>query len=109
MNDNIRSSSVEFLFRAVLSLESMEECFDFFEDLCTFSELKACSQRYQVAELLDEGRVYNEIVRQTGASTATISRVNRTLNYGNDGYKVVFERLAESGESCNIADGEIAK
>lgn len=100
MNDNIRSSSVEFLFRAVLSLESMEECFDFFEDLCTVQELKAISQRIVVAKMLSEKRVYSDIVKETGASTATISRVNRSLLYGADGYQTVLERLGK--ETANI-------
>ncbi len=73
----------------------MEECYKFFEDLCTVPELKALSQRLQVAKMLDEQYVYSDIVRETGASTATISRVNRSLEYGCDGYRIVFDRLAE--------------
>ena len=93
MNDSIRNSSVDFLFKAILSLESMEECCDFFEDLCTQQELKAISQRIVVAKMLSEKRVYSEIVKDTGASTATISRVNRSLIYGNDSFQLVFSRL----------------
>ena len=87
----------DFLFHAVLSLQSLEECDAFFKDLCTISELKAMSQRLQVAKMLSERVVYSDIVTKTGASTATISRVNRSLNYGYDGYDEVFERLDEKG------------
>lgn len=93
LNESIRSSSVEFLFRAVMSLEDLEECFDFFEDLCTVQELKSISQRIVVAKMLSEKKVYSEIVKETGASTATISRVNRSLIYGNDSFQKVFARL----------------
>ena len=102
MNENIRSSSVEFLFRAIMSLESLEECYDFFEDLCTVQELKAISQRIVVAKMLSDKKVYSDIVKETGASTATISRVNRSLIYGNDSFQKVFKRLPrrwdQSGE-----------
>ncbi len=77
----------------MLSLQSMEECDRFFDDLCTVPELKALSQRLQVAKMLSDHRVYSDIVQATGASTATISRVNRSLNYGADGYDIIFERL----------------
>jgi len=93
MNESIRNSSVDFLFRAIMSLEGLEECGDFFEDLCTIQELKAISQRIVVAKMLSDKRVYSEIVRETGASTATISRVNRSLIYGNDSFRKVFARL----------------
>jgi TrpR-related protein YerC/YecD len=83
----------------VLKLENVEECYDFFEDLCTVQELKSIAQRLKVAKLLTEKHVYNYIVVKTGASTATISRVNRTLNYGNDGYKMIFERLDTAGKA----------
>ena len=76
----------------------MEECQDFFDDLCTVPELKAMAQRLQVAKMLSEHRVYSEIVNETGASTATISRVNRSLSYGSDGYSVIFERLGKENE-----------
>lgn len=76
----------------------MEECYNFFEDLCTVPELKALSQRLMVAKMLDEDKVYSDIVAETGASTATISRVNRSLNYGCDGYRVIFERLENDHE-----------
>jgi TrpR-related protein YerC/YecD len=77
----------------VLALETKEECYAFFEDLCTVQELRALSQRLQVARMLDHKQVYIDIVEETGASTATISRVNRSLTYGSDGYRIVFDRL----------------
>ena len=95
MNDKLKDYKVESLFKAILSLETMEECSNFFEDLCTVPELKALSQRLQVAKMLSEHQVYSDIVEKTGASTATISRVNRSLNYGCDGYTVVFERMKD--------------
>lgn len=93
MNNKINDKNLDFLFHAILALENMDECYTFFEDLCTVQELKALSQRLVVAKMLSEKRVYSDIVRETGASTATISRVNRSLNYGSDGYQVIFERL----------------
>ena len=93
MNEKLKEMNVEFLFQAILALENIEECYQFFEDLCTVPELKAMSQRIQVAKMLSENRVYSDIVSETGASTATISRVNRSLNYGSDGYDIVFKRL----------------
>ncbi len=93
MNAKVKDSNVDLLFQAILALESVEECYSFFEDLCTVPELKAMSQRLVVAHMLSEKRVYSEIVSKTGASTATISRVNRSLSYGNDGYRLVFDRL----------------
>ena len=104
MNEKLKEFHVELLFKAVLELQSMEECYKFFEDLCTVPELKALSQRIKVAKMLSENKVYSDIVAQTGASTATISRVNRSLHYGCDGYEIVFERLktkeeAEGGEA----------
>ncbi len=93
MNSKIKDDSVDFLFRAVLSLKTVEECYNFFEDLCTVPEIKAMSQRLLVAHMLSTKCVYSDIVAHTGASTATISRVNRSLNYGCDGYAMVFSRL----------------
>ena len=93
MNPKLKDSNVEYLYRAVLSLQTMEECDRFFDDLCTVPELKALSQRLHVAKMLRDHRVYSEIVQATGASTATISRVNRSLHYGADGYDIIFERL----------------
>ncbi len=94
-SDKIKGTELENLYMAVLTLETMEDCYKFFDDLCTVPELKALSQRFQVAKMLLDNNVYSDIVAQTGASTATISRVNRCLNYGSDGYKQVFERLEE--------------
>ena len=93
MNNKLKNSDVDFLFQAILSLKNMEECYNFFEDLCTAQELKAMSQRIVVAKMLSEHRVYSDILGQTGASSATISRVNRSLMYGNDGYSCVFDRM----------------
>lgn len=93
MNKKIQTSAVDHLFEAVLSLENKEECYSFFEDLCTVNELLSLSQRYEVASMLKDKKTYLEIAEKTGASTATISRVNRSLNYGNDGYDLVFGRL----------------
>ena len=95
MNTKLKDMNVDYLFKAILSLETMDECYNFFDDLCTVPELKALSQRLEVARMLSEGRVYSDIVAKTGASTATISRVNSSLNYGSDGYKVVFERVKD--------------
>ncbi len=95
MINKIKSESMDLLFEAILSLESVDECYKFFDDLCTSLELKSFAQRLQVAKHLDEHKVYNDIVRDTGASTATISRVNRSLKDGNDGYNIVFQRLKE--------------
>lgn len=93
INDKKKTEDFEFMFKAVLQLKTVEECYKFFEDLCTMQELISIAQRLRVAKLLDEKKIYNSIVKETGASTATISRVNRTLNYGNDGYRLVFERM----------------
>ena len=97
MNEKMRSENMDKLFEAILTLENKEECYSFFRDLCTVPELKTLSQRFHVARLLDEHRVYNSIVSETGASTATISRVNRSLQDGNDGYNIVFTKLKEKG------------
>jgi TrpR-related protein YerC/YecD len=93
MNPKLKTDRLDNLFEAILKLETVEECYNFFEDLCTVLELKAMSQRFQVAELLVKGTVYNEITRVTGASTATISRVNRALTLGSDGYSAIIERM----------------
>lgn len=93
MTKKIRTESVDHLFDAILTLENREECYAFFEDVCTVNELLSLAQRYEVATMLDDNRTYLEIAEQTGASTATISRVNRSLNYGSDGYALVFNRL----------------
>lgn len=96
MNKKLKTEAVDALFDAVLSLKDREECYSFFEDLCTVNELLSLSQRFEVAAMLREHKTYLEIADKTGASTATISRVNRSLNYGNDGYELVFERILSS-------------
>lgn len=96
MNKKIQTAAVDHLFEAILCLESKEECYSFFEDLCTVNELLSLSQRYEVASMLRDRKTYLEIAEKTGASTATISRVNRSLNYGNDGYEMIFERLEKT-------------
>ncbi len=98
MNAKLKSMNLDLLFNAVLELRDLEECSNFFEDLCTVQELKALSQRIQVAAMLTDKKVYSDIVKDTGASTATISRVNRSLNYGSDGYRAIFERLKADGK-----------
>ena len=95
MNSKLKTPAVEQLFDAILSLENKEECAAFFEDLCTINELLSLSQRFEVAKMLTDKRTYLDISEKTGASTATISRVNRSLNYGNDGYEMVFSRMKE--------------
>ena len=93
MSKTVRTEAVDHLFEAILTLESKEECYTFFQDVCTINELLSLSQRYEVAKMLREKKTYLEIADKTGASTATISRVNRSLNYGCDGYDMVFKRL----------------
>ncbi|MCI9022653.1 MAG: TrpR YerC/YecD [Eubacterium sp.] len=95
MSRNLKTEAVDFLFDAVLALENREECYRFFEDVCTVNELQALSQRFEVAHMLRNSRTYMDIAETTGASTATISRVNRSLNYGHDGYDMVLKRLAD--------------
>ena len=85
------------LYKAILTLETEEECYNFFQDLCTVSELRSMEQRYEVATLLNDGMIYNDILERTGASSATISRVNRALQYGADGYKAVLPRIKKNG------------
>jgi len=93
MNSKIKDEAVDRLFEAILLLENIDECYRFFEDIGTISEIKALAQRLEVAMMLDQKKTYTEISQKTGASTATISRVNRCLNYGADGYKMILERL----------------
>lgn len=93
MNSKIRDEMTDKLFEAIMLLENIEECYNFFEDICTISEIKALAQRLEVANMLRKGKTYTEISEKTGASTATISRVNRALNYGADGYKTILDRI----------------
>ena len=95
MNKQHKKPRCDDMYRAILTLKTVEECKQFFDDLCTVTELQAMEQRYQVAVLLSEGMIYNDILEKTGASSATISRVNRSLQYGEDGYSVAFRRLKE--------------
>lgn len=96
MTEDRQDKNLEYLYEAVLSLKTQEDCARFFDDLCTRPELKAMSQRLEVARMLSHKQVYSDIVAETGASTATISRVNRALNYGSEGYALVFQRLGET-------------
>ncbi len=93
VNPKLRDEQNDRLCQAVLSLETLEEAYQFFEDICTIGELKALAQRMEVAAMLSEGCTYESIVETTGASTATISRVKRCLHYGADGYQLVLERM----------------
>ena len=92
-SSKLESKDMDFLFDGILSLQTKEECYRFFEDICTINEIQAFEQRLQVAKMLAEKRTYMDIASATGASTATISRINRSLNYGSDGYKLILERL----------------
>ena len=95
MGRKMKTDSIDFLFEAILCLENKDECYTFFEDICTINELLSITQRFEVAKMLREQKTYLEIAKKTGASTATISRVNRSLNYGNDGYDMVFKRMQQ--------------
>ena len=95
MNKLLKKPRSDKLYKAILSLETEEECKQFFEDLCSISELMAMEQRFQVASCLHNGMIYNDILAETGASSATISRVNRSLQYGRGGYETVFRRMEE--------------
>ena len=86
------------LYKAILQLKDEQECYDFFQDLCTVSELRSMEQRFEVASLLDDGMIYNDILERTGASSATISRVNRCLHYGADGYRTIIPRVKEKDQ-----------
>ena len=99
-NDKLKNDQTEALMQAILQLRTVEECYDFFKDLCTFQELREMAQRFRVATMLHEGNVYDAIVKATGASTAPISRVNRSMIDGNEGYALVFERLAAAKEDA---------
>lgn len=93
MNNKINDENMDNLFKAILELKSIDECYDFFTDLCTVSELRAMSQRLEVALMLDKKSIYADIAAKTGASTATISRVNRCLQYGSNGYTTILKRM----------------
>lgn len=93
--DKLRGPTLDQLFEAILSLETIEECYSFFDDLATVNEIQSLAQRLEVARMLREGNTYHKIETETGASTATISRVKRCLNYGNDAYEMVLDRIAK--------------
>ena len=95
----IKNEDIDYLFEAILTIKNVDECYKFFEDLCTINEIQSMAQRMQVAKMLKKRKTYIDIAHTTGASTATISRVNRSLSYGNEGYKLVFEKLQEKQES----------
>ena len=97
MNEKLKDQATDLLFEAILSLQTTAECYSFFEDICTIAEIKSLSQRLHVAIMLRQGRTYTEICEATGVSTATISRVNRSLEYGADGYKMALDRLETTG------------
>jgi TrpR-related protein YerC/YecD len=99
MNKINRKPRNENMYKAILTLRTVDECMRFFDDLCTVTELQAMEQRYQVAVLLSEGLIYNDILEQTGASSATISRVNRSLQYGREGYAIAFDRLRKQEDN----------
>ncbi|TMN22785.1 hypothetical protein FH966_07620 [Lentibacillus cibarius] len=96
--DKLRGKQLDQLFDAILSLEDSEECYKFFDDIATMSEINALAQRLQVAKMLREGHTYSAIEEETNASTATISRVRRCINYGSDGYKIVLDRIEDRDE-----------
>lgn len=96
------------MYEAILSLKDIDECMKFFDDLCTVTELLAIEQRFQVASCLDDGMIYNDILAETGASSATISRVNRSLQYGAGGYAIVFDRIKGDHKSAVAADIPVA-
>lgn len=93
MNEKLRDERIDYLFKGIMELDSIDECYEFFEDLCTIAELQEMSKRFQAAKMLYDNHVYTDIAEQTGLSTATISRVNRCLKYGKDGYVSVLEKL----------------
>ena len=103
MSKSSKKMASDTLYEAILTLETLDECKKFFQDLCTVSELRAMEQRFEVALLLSEGMIYNDILERTGASSATISRVNRSLQYGADGYQNVLPRIKEKRKN----DGEL--
>lgn len=103
MTKNMKKVQSEILYETILDLKDLDECKKFFSDLCTVAELRAMEQRFEVALLLSEGMIYNDILERTGASSATISRVNRSLQYGADGYQTVLPRAKEKRK----ADGEL--
>ncbi len=108
MANRKQDKNIEYLMRGILTLKTPEECIAFFEDLCTMSELTEMSRRLLAAKMLSDNRVYNEIASETGLSTATISRVNRCLKYGTDGYVTVLDRLEQkNSDACDSDEGKV--
>lgn len=101
INSKLKSEEMDLLFNSILHLNTIEECYSFFEDIATVNEIKSLAQRMQVAKFLNEKKTYSEIAEITGASTATISRVNRCLNYGSDGYNLILEKLKDDIEAID--------
>ena len=99
MNNKYKNAALDQLFECILTLKTLDECYAFFDDVCTIHELQAIAQRFQVARMLSQSKTYVEIAEKTGASTATISRVNRFLQYGSGGYQAALERLNEQGKA----------
>ncbi|MBP3878972.1 MAG: TrpR YerC/YecD [Lachnospiraceae bacterium] len=106
MNKKLHTEEVDNLFDAILCLKNREECYKFFEDVCTINEILSLSQRFEVAGMLRKKHTYLDISEKTGASTATISRVNRSLNYGNNGYDIVWARMNEMQDFADGSSGE---
>ncbi len=104
MNEKMKDEKMNLLFESILSLETLEECYNFFEDLCTVPELQEMSRRLYAAKLLSENCIYNEIADRTGLSTATISRVNRCLKYGADGYATILNRMKEKSGAETVEE-----
>ncbi len=100
-----KKAKTDDLYRAILQLKTEQDCYDFFQDLCTVSELRAMEQRFQVAALLHDGQVYHEILRRTGASSATVSRVSRSLNYGSGGYERILNRIRTAESAVPKGEG----
>ena len=98
MIEKIKNENVDYLFKAIMVLENIEEYYKFFDDICTIAEIGEMSKRLQAAKMLRDGVIYSEVSERTGLSTATISRVNRCLKYGSDGYNIVLERLDKFGQ-----------
>ena len=98
MNEKLKDPINDEFFKAILSLDNLDDCYAFFEDVCTIAEIKSLAQRFKVAQMLEEGKTYTEIYELTKVSTATISRVNRALEYGADGYRRIIERLKDLEE-----------
>ena len=107
MNKSLMTPEIRELFEGMLTLQTVDECYAFFEDVCTIKEILAFSQRFEVAKMLRQNKTYLEITEKTSASTATISRVNRSLNYGCEGYDLVLQRLAEK-QGAEEANAETA-